>query len=72
MGGPRCLCGIGIHSAECRGRIEGILLQQSRMKPKEEEEPRGGGTTTKSPPMELEKPTKPAMQHGSSSGSCVQ
>ena len=41
MGCPRCSSGIGIHDAECRGRIEGILLQQSRMKPKQEEEPRG-------------------------------
>ena len=47
MGCPRCLSGIGVHNAECRGRIEGILLRQSRMKSKEEEEPRGGGTTTK-------------------------
>ena len=72
MGCPRCSSGIGIHNAECRGRIEGILLQQSRMKPKQEEEPRGGRTTTKSVPMESEKPTGPATQHGGSSGSGVQ
>ena len=34
MGCPRCLTGIRTHNAVCRGRIEGILLQQSRMKPK--------------------------------------
>ena len=32
---PRCGNGLGIHNAECWRRIEGILLQQSRMKPKE-------------------------------------
>ena len=58
------------HNAQCRGRIEGILLQQSRMKPKEEE-PRGGRTTTKSVPMESEKPAGPATQYGGSSGSGV-
>ena len=42
------------------------------MKPKQEEEPRGGRTTTKSVPMESEKPTGPATQHGGSSGSGVQ
>ena len=52
---------------------KGILLQQSRMKPKqEEEEPRSGRTTTKPVPMESEKPTGPATQHGGSSGSGVQ
>ena len=66
MGCPRCSSGIGIHNAECRARIEGILLQQSRMKPAEVDEPRGGGhTTTKSVPMELEKPTGPVHQIGS-------
>ena len=40
MGCPRCSSGIGIHNAECRARIEGILLQQSRMKPAEVDEPR--------------------------------
>ena len=63
MGCPRCSSGIGIHNAECRARIEGILLQQSRMKPAEVGEPRGGHTTTKSVPMELEKPTGP-VHHG--------
>ena len=72
MGCPRCLSGIGIRTAECRGRIEGILLQQSRMKPKQEEEPRGGRTRPKSVPMEPEKPTGLATQCGSSSGSGVQ
>ena len=67
MGCPRCTSGIGTHNAECRGRIEGTLLQQSRMKPKQEEETRGGRTTTKPVPMEPEKPTGPATQHGSSS-----
>ena len=73
MGRPRCSSGIGLHNAECHGRIEGILLQQSRMKPKqeEEEEPRGGRTTTTPAPMELEKPTGPATQHGGSIGSGV-
>ena len=33
MGCPRCSSGIGIHNAECRARIEGILLQQSRINP---------------------------------------
>ena len=42
------------------------------MKPTEEDESRGDRTTTKSVPMELEKPTRPALQHGSSSGSGVQ
>ena len=70
-GGPRCSSGIGIHNAECRGRIEGILLQQSRMKPKQEEEPRSGRITTKPVPMESTKPTGPATQHGGSSGSGV-
>ena len=60
------------HWAARVARIEGFLLQQSRMKPTEEEEPRGGRTTTKSVPMKLEKPTGPAVQHGSSSGSGVQ
>ena len=43
------------------------------MKPKqeEEEEPRGGRTTTTPAPMELEKPTGPATQHGGSIGSGV-
>ena len=73
MGCPRCSSGIGAHNAECRVRIEGILLQQSRMKPKqEEEEPRSGRTTTKPVPMESEKPTGPSTQHGGSSGSGVQ
>ena len=71
MGCPRCWSGIGIHNAECRARIEGILLQQSRMKPAEVDEPRGGHTTTKSVPMELEKPTGP-VHHGVSSGSGIQ
>ena len=47
MGCPRCSSGIGVHNAECPGRLEGILQQQSRMMPKQEEEPRGGRTTTK-------------------------
>ena len=34
MGCVRCSSEIGTHNAECRGRIEGILLQQSRTKPK--------------------------------------
>ena len=71
MGCPRCSSGIGMHNAECRGRIEGILLQQSRMKPTQEEEPRSGGTTTKPAAMEAEKPTGPTTQHGRSSGSGV-
>ena len=71
MGCPRCSGGICIHNAECRARIEGILLQQSRMKPSGEDEPRGGHTTTKSAPMELEKPTGP-VHHGGSSGSGIQ
>ena len=71
MGCPRCSSGIGIHNAECRARIEGILLQQSRMKPGEVDEPRGGHTTTKSVPMELAKPTGP-VHHGGSSGSGIQ
>ena len=71
MGCPRCSSGIGIHNAECRARIEGILLQQSRMKPAEVDEPRGGHTMTKSVPMELEKPTGP-VHHGGSSGSGIQ
>ena len=37
LGCPRCSSGIGIHNAACRGRIEGILLKQSRVKPKQEE-----------------------------------
>ena len=41
------------------------------MKPKQVEEPRRGRTTTKSVPMESEKPTGPATQHGDSSGSGV-
>ena len=69
---PRCSSGIGIHNAECRGRVEGILLQQSRMKPKQIEEPRSGRTTTMSVPMKSEKPTGPSTQHGGSSGSGVQ
>ena len=68
---PRCSSEIGFHNAECRARIEGILLQQSRMKPAEVDEPRGGHTTTKSAPMELEKPTGP-VHHGGSSGSGIQ
>ena len=72
MGFPRCSSGIGIHNAECRGRIEGILLQQSRMKPKQEEAPRSGRTTAKSVTIESEKPTGPATQYGGSSGSGVQ
>ena len=71
MGCPRCSSGIGMHNAECRARIEGILLQQSRMKPAEVDEPRGGHTTTKSVPMELEKPTG-RVHHGGSSGSGIQ
>ena len=67
MGCPRCSSGIGIHNAECRARIEGILLQQSRMKPAEVDEPQGGHTTTNSVPMELEKPAGP-VRHGGSSG----
>ena len=72
MGCSRYSSGIGIHNAECHGGIEGILLQQSRMKPKQDEEPRSGRTTTKSVPMESEKQTGPATQHGGSSGSGVQ
>ena len=72
MGCPSCSSGIGRHMAECRGRIEEILLQQSRMKPTEEDESRGDRTTTKSVPMELEKPTRPALQHGGSSESGAQ
>ena len=71
MGCPRCSSGNGIHNAECRARIEGILLQQSRMKPAEVDEPRGGHTTKKSVPMELEKPTG-LVHHGGSSGSGIQ
>ena len=71
MGCPRCSSGIGIHNAECRARIEGILLQQSRMKPAEVDEPQVGHTTTKSAPMELEKPTG-LVHHGGSSGSGIQ
>ena len=63
---PRCSSGIGIHNAECRGRIEGILLQQSRMKPKQDEEPRDDRTTTKLVPMELEKPAGAAAGQVSS------
>ena len=70
MGCPRCSSGIGIYNAECRARIEGILLQQSRMKPAEVDEPRGGHTTTKSVAMELEKPTG-SVHHGGSSGSGI-
>ena len=44
MGCPRCSSGIGVHNAECRGQIEGILLQQRRMKQNQEEAPRGGAT----------------------------
>ena len=69
MGCPRCSGGIGIHNAECCGRIEGILLQQSRMKSKQEES-RGGRTTTKSVPMESEKPTEPATQHRGQQPGC--
>ena len=68
---PRCSSGIGIHNAECRVKIEGILLQQSRMKPAEVDEPRDGHITKKSGPMELEKPTGP-VHHGGSSGSGIQ
>ena len=68
MGCPRCSSGIGMHNAECRGRIEGILLQQIRMKASHEV----AEQRTKSVPMELEKPTGPAVQHGGSSGSGVQ
>ena len=71
MGCPRCSSGIGIHNAECRARIELILLQQSRMKPAEIDEPRSGHTTSKSAPMELEKPTGP-VHHGGSSGFGIQ
>ena len=71
MGCPRCSSGIATHNAECRARIEGILLQQSRMMPAEVDEPRGGHTTTKSAPMESEKPTGP-VHHGGSSGSGIQ
>ena len=67
MGCPRCSSGIGIHNAECRGLVDGILLQQSRMKPTQEEELRSGRTTTMPVPMESEKPTGPATQHGGSS-----
>ena len=72
LGCPRCSGGIGIHNAECRGWIDGILLRQSRMNKTQEEEPRSGRTTTKLVPMGSEKPTGPAMQHGGSSGSGVQ
>ena len=65
MGCLRCSSGIGTHNAECRGRIEGILLQQSRMKPKDDDEPRCRRKTMKSVPIELEKPTGPTVQHGS-------
>ena len=68
MGCPRCSSGICIHNAECRARIEGILLQQSHKKPAGVDEPRCGHTTTKSAPLELEKPTEP-VHHGGSSGS---
>ena len=50
------------------GSKESIVLQQSRLKPTQEEEPRSGQTTTKPVPMESEKPTGPATQHGGSSG----
>ena len=72
MGCRRCSSGIGVHNAEWRGRIEGILLQQSRTKPKQEQEPRDGRTTTKSVPMEKKKPVAPATQYGGNSGSGVQ
>ena len=72
LGCPRCSSGIGIHNAECRGWIDGILLRQSRMKQTQEDEPRSGRTTTKPVLMESEKPTEPATQHGGSSGSGVQ
>ena len=39
MGCPRCSSGIGMHNAECRGRIDGILLQPSRTKLAEEAGP---------------------------------
>ena len=42
------------------------------MKQTQEEEPRSFRTTTKLVPMESEKPTGPATQHGGSSGSGVQ
>ena len=59
-----------MHDAECRARIEKILLQQSRMKPAEVNEPQVRHTTTKSAPMELEKSTGP-VHHGGSSGSGI-
>ena len=72
MGCPRCSSGIGIHNAECRRWIDGILLRQSRMKQTQEEEPRSGRTTTMLVPMGSEKPKGPATPHGGSSGSGVQ
>ena len=62
MGCPRCSSGIGVHNAECRGQIEGILLQRRRMKQNQEEEPRGGQTTVKPVQMDAVKPTGLAAQ----------
>ena len=61
MGCPGCSSGIGVHNAECRGRVEGILLQQSSMKQNQEGRPPDERTAT-----------GPATQCGGSSGSGVQ
>ena len=63
------LYGLGIHNAECLRRNERILLQQSRMKPKDDAQPQAIATTTKSVPREQEQPSGPTIQRGGSSGS---
>ena len=72
VGCPRCSVGVGIHNAECRRRIEGILLRQSRVKAKEGEESQGARTLTKAVPMGPEMPAGPVVKHGGSSGSWCQ
>ena len=68
MGCPRCESGLRKHDTECQRRIEGILMQQSRVQPKDDAQPQTAATTAKSVPMEQENPTTTATQHGGSSG----
>ena len=66
MGCPRCSNRVGVHNAGCRGWIEGTMLRQSCMKQTQVNEPPSARTRTKPVPMESEKPTGPATQHGGS------
>ena len=54
-----CGSGLGMHDAECPRRVEGRLLQQSRMKPEDDPQAQAAATTTPTlVPMDEDNPTE--------------